>query len=57
MNEDEIHQSTKSVIQGLDALKNEHEKILHSSEVLLSNKIDSLRTSMDKIDLGFIIDE
>jgi hypothetical protein len=52
MSKEEIFQATKSVLQTLDALKNEHENILHSSEVLLSSKIDSLRKSMDMIDLG-----
>ncbi len=62
MSQDDILQSTKSVIQGLDALKNEHEKMLenivHSSEILSSNKIEEklclLRKSMDMIDLGLL---
>ncbi|CAF0922688.1 unnamed protein product [Rotaria sp. Silwood1] len=60
MNEDDIFQTAKFVIQGLDALKNEYEKILeniiHSTKILSSNKIDEkiglLRKSMDMIDLG-----
>lgn len=53
MNNDDIIQSTKSVLQGLDALKIEHEKIL---ENLLANKIeeklDLFKKSMDMINLG-----
>ncbi len=60
MSQDDILQSTKSVIQGLDTLKNEHGKLLenitHSSEILSSNKIEEklglLRKSIDMIDLG-----
>jgi hypothetical protein len=60
MSQDEILQSAKSVIQGLDALKNQHGKIIenmvHSTEVTPSNKIEEkvglLRQSMDMIDLG-----
>lgn len=60
MNQYDILQSTKSVIQGLDALKTEHEKILetivHSTDILSSNKIDEtvdlLRKSMDIINSG-----
>ncbi len=60
MSQDDILQSAKSVIQGLDALKNKHGKILenmvHSIEVRSSNKIEEkvrlLRQSMDMIDLG-----
>ncbi|UJR36261.1 hypothetical protein I4U23_028991 [Adineta vaga] len=60
MNEEDILQSTRFVIQGLDALKTEHgkilEKILHSSEVISANKMEEkvglLRKSMDLIDLG-----
>jgi hypothetical protein len=62
MSQDDIFQSTKSVIQGLDALKNEHGKMLdnivQSSEILSSNKTEEklglLRKSMDMIDLGLI---
>ena len=56
MSQDEILQSTKSVIQGLDALKNEHGKML-DNVVQSSNKTEEklglLRKSMDMIDLGF----
>ncbi len=62
MSQDDIFQSTKSVIQGLDALKNEHGKmldnIIQSSEILSSNKTEEklglLRKSMDMIDLGLM---
>jgi hypothetical protein len=62
MSQDDIFQSTKSVIQGLDALKNEHGKMLdnivQSSEILSSNKTEEklglLRKSMDMIDLGLM---
>ena len=63
MSQDDILQSTKSVIQGLDALKNEHGKMLESvvvsingSSTIDSNKLEEkaglLRKSMDMIDLG-----
>ena len=63
MSQDDILQSTKSVIQGLDALKNEHGKMLDTivtSNAKLSaiekNKIEEkvglLRKSMDMIELG-----
>ncbi|CAF5056729.1 unnamed protein product, partial [Rotaria magnacalcarata] len=63
MSEDDIFQTTKFVIQALDALKNEYEKILEnlvqSAKILSSNKIEEkinlLRNSMNMIDLG--IDE
>ncbi|CAF1221573.1 unnamed protein product [Rotaria sp. Silwood1] len=63
MSQDDILQSTKSVIQGLDALKNEHgkmlENILNSTQKLspmetnkLEEKVGLLRKSMDMIELG-----
>ncbi|CAF1659597.1 unnamed protein product [Adineta ricciae] len=63
MSQDNILQSAKSVIQGLDALKNEHGKMLesvvvsiNSSSTIDSNKLEEkaglLRKSMDMIDLG-----
>ena len=63
MSQDDILQSTKSIIQGLDALKNEHGKMLESVTKSLSNssQVDSnkleekaslLRKSMDMIELG-----
>lgn len=63
MSQDDILQSTKSVIQGLDALKNEHgkllENILTSTPKLtpvetnkLEEKVGLLRKSMDMIELG-----
>lgn len=60
MNDGEILQSTKFVLQGLDTLKNEHEKIREnlapSSDVHMSNKAEEqlllLQKSMDMIDLG-----
>ncbi len=52
MNEDDILQATKSVIQALDTLKKEYVNVLHSSEVLLSNKNDSFHKYLDSIDLG-----
>ncbi|CAF1543386.1 unnamed protein product [Adineta steineri] len=64
MSQDDILQSAKSVLQGLDALKNEHGKILEnisfSTEIISSTnkteeKVDLLQKSMDMIDLG--IDE
>ena len=63
MTQDDILQSTKSVIQGLDALKNEHGKMLdsivNSTQKLspadtnkLEEKVGLLRKSMDMIELG-----
>jgi hypothetical protein len=63
MSQDEILQSTKSVIQGLDALKNEHGKMLESISISpqklspietnkLEEKMGLLRKSMDMIELG-----
>lgn len=63
MSQDNILQSAKSVIQGLDALKHEHAKMLESvldsmgSPVLVdTNKLEEkaglLRKSMDMIELG-----
>ncbi|CAF0882565.1 unnamed protein product [Adineta ricciae] len=63
MSQDDILQSTKSVIQGLDALKNEHgkmlENILGSTQKFsametnkLEEKVGLLRKSMDMIELG-----
>jgi kinesin light chain len=63
MSQDDILQSTKSVIQGLDALKNEHGKMLenvidsmNNSSQLDNNKFEEkaglLRKSMDMIELG-----
>ena len=63
MSQDDILQSTKTVIQGLDALKNEHGKMLesivdtisHSSSTdanKLEEKVNLLRKSMDMIELG-----
>jgi len=65
MNQEDILQSTKTVIQGLEALKNEHGKILENvlETMRLStkdkNKIEEkaglLRKSMDMIELGKLI--
>jgi polyhydroxyalkanoate synthesis regulator phasin len=63
MSQDDILKSTKSVIQGLDALKNEHGKMLEnivdsmniSSQTdtnKLEEKVGLLRKSMDMIELG-----
>jgi kinesin light chain len=63
MSQDDILQSTKSVIQGLDALKNEHGKMLESivnstqkyspiEKNKLDEKVGLLRKSMDMIELG-----
>ena len=63
MSQDDILQSTKSVIQGLDALKNEHGKMLenivdsmNNSSQTDTNKLEEkaglLRKSMDMIELG-----
>ena len=63
MSQDDILQSTKSVIQGLDALKNEHGKMLENIVDSMSNAIQTdtnkleekaglLRKSMDMIELG-----
>lgn len=67
MSQDDILQSAKSVIQGLDALKNEHGKMLdslvdsinHTSTQTDTNKLEEkaglLRKSMDMIELGRLI--
>ena len=66
MSQDDILQSTKSVIQGLDALKNEHGKMLESVVDTMSNssqidnnkleeKVCLLRKSMDMIELGKVV--
>lgn len=62
MSQEDILQSTKTVIQGLDALRNEHGKILANlleskgTSVTETNKIEEkaglLRKSMDMIELG-----
>ena len=64
MSQEDILQSTKVVIQGLEALKNEHGKMLEnvlepvrsSSSPTETNKIEEkaglLRKSMDMIELG-----
>ena len=64
MSQDDILQSAKSVIQGLDALKNEHGKMLDSLVDSMKNtptqtdtnkleeKAGLLRKSMDMIELG-----
>lgn len=58
MTQDDILQSTKTVIQGLEALKNEHGKILESmqSSTIDTNKVEEksslLRKSIDIIELG-----
>ena len=62
MSQDDILQSTKTVIQGLEALKNEHgkmlENILETPPISPkdANKIEEkaglLRKSMDMIELG-----
>lgn len=63
MSQDDILQSTKSVIQGLDALKNEHGKMLENlvsstqkyspiETNKLEEKVGLLRKSMDMIELG-----
>ena len=65
MSQEDILQSTKTVIQGLEALKNEHGKMLEnilesmrstSSSTTDKNKIEEkaglLRKSMDMIELG-----
>ena len=65
MNEEDILQSTRFVIQGLDALKTEHGKILetlaHSPDYLPANTEDEqvgiLKKSMDLIDLGMSKEE
>ena len=64
MSQEDILQSTKTVIQGLDALKNEHGKMLDNildtsrSSTVDKNKIEEkaslLRKSMDMIELGKI---
>ncbi|CAF1198567.1 unnamed protein product [Rotaria sordida] len=62
MSEEDILQSTKTVIQGLEALKNEHGKMLENilesmqTSSIDTNKIEEkaslLRKSMDMIELG-----
>jgi kinesin light chain len=62
MSQEDILQSTKTVIQGLEALKNEHGKILENiletmqTSTIDKNKIEEkaglLRKSMDMIELG-----
>jgi kinesin light chain len=62
MSQEDLLQSTKTVIQGLEALKNEHGKMLENvvESMKLSsidaNKIEEkaglLRKSMDMIELG-----
>lgn len=63
MSQDTILQSAKSVIQGLDALKNEHGKMLdnlvdsmntstQTDTNKLEEKVGLLRKSMDMIELG-----
>jgi len=62
MSQEDILQSTKTVIQGLDALKNEHGKMLGNiletirSSTTDKNKLEEkaglLRKSMDMIELG-----
>ena len=62
MSQDDILQSTKTVIQGLEALKNEHGKMLENILDTMqpaakdANKIEEkaglLRKSMDMIELG-----
>jgi len=62
MSQEDLLQSTKTVIQGLEALKNEHGKILGNileskqSSTADKNKIEEkaglLRKSMDMIELG-----
>jgi kinesin light chain len=62
MSQEDILQSTKTVIQGLEALKNEHGKMLENimesmrSSTTDKNKIEEkaslLRKSMDMIELG-----
>jgi hypothetical protein len=62
MSQEDILQSAKTVIQGLEALKNEHGKILENvlesmgSSTIDKNKIEEkaglLRKSMDMIELG-----
>lgn len=62
MSQEDILHSTKVVIQGLEALKNEHSKMLDNilgspqSTSINANKIEEkanlLRKSMDMIELG-----
>lgn len=63
MSQDDILQSAKSIIQGLDALKNEHGKMLdnlvdsmstpiQTDTNKLEEKVGLLRKSMDMIELG-----
>lgn len=63
MNQDDIFQTGKFVIQALEALKNEYGKILgnlvHSPKNFsldkIEEKISLVRESMDTIDLGLSI--
>lgn len=65
MSQEDILQSTKTVIQGLDALKNEHGKMLDniletmrtpsSDKNKIEEKANLLRKSMDMIELGMCI--
>lgn len=60
MNQYDILQTTKFVIQDLDKLKIEHEKLLQNMidllEILPSNQIEEkihcIKNTMDKIDSG-----
>ena len=62
MSQEDILHSTKTVIQGLEALKNEHGKMLENilqttpTAIIDKNKIEEkaglLRKSMDMIELG-----
>lgn len=53
--DDDIMQSTKSVLHGLDALKSEHEKLLQNQSISskkIDDKLTLLQKSMDMIELG-----
>ncbi|XP_076441775.1 kinesin light chain-like isoform X6 [Babylonia areolata] len=65
LSQDEIVSSSKTVIQGLDTLKNEHHQILNSlltsrktvkqengDSSVVEEKTDILKTSMEKLELG-----